>query len=403
VKIISLTAENIKRLKAVEIVPDPDGNLVIIAGRNGQGKTSVLDAIWFALGGGAATRETDRVIRDGEDSATVTLDIEDFIITRTWKGDKSTLKVTLPDGSRPASPQKVLDGLLGKLSFDPLGFARLHQREQLDTLLSLTGLDFSMIDRRRAQAFETRTDVNRLVRDLEAQLKDAPVPPKGTPDEELNAATIIESVNRANDWQRYVADKTSTIADAQRRIAELERELDDERRRLEDAAHLLAQAPDPLPDPAVYAAQLEDLEATNRNVRAKKERASLDERLGKQMADATHLTSEIRTLDQQKEDMIKAADMPVKGLGLDEDGVTYLGVPFKQCSSAEQLRVSVAMAMALNPALRVIRITDGSLLDSSSLAVIEDMAQRHDFQVWIEKVDESGEVGVIIEDGEVKA
>ena len=50
VKIIELEAENIKRVKAVQIVPALNG-LTIIGGDNNQGKTSVLDAIAWALGG----------------------------------------------------------------------------------------------------------------------------------------------------------------------------------------------------------------------------------------------------------------------------------------------------------------------------------------------------------------
>ena len=47
-KIVQLTAENVKRLTAVSIAPD--GNLVQITGRNGQGKASVLDAIFGNVG-----------------------------------------------------------------------------------------------------------------------------------------------------------------------------------------------------------------------------------------------------------------------------------------------------------------------------------------------------------------
>ncbi len=50
VKISSLELENVKRIRAVQIVPTADG-LTVIGGRNGQGKTSVLDAIAWALGG----------------------------------------------------------------------------------------------------------------------------------------------------------------------------------------------------------------------------------------------------------------------------------------------------------------------------------------------------------------
>ena len=89
------------------------------------------------------------------------------------------------------------------------------------------------------------------------------------------------------------------------------------------------------------------------------------------------------------------------GLGFDEDGVTYQGVPFSQASAAEQIRVSLAMAMALNPKLRVIRILDGSLLDADNLALIAEMATVSDYQVWIERVGDGDGIGVVIDDGAV--
>ena len=98
-----------------------------------------------------------------------------------------------------------------------------------------------------------------------------------------------------------------------------------------------------------------------------------------------------------------AAEMPVAGLGFDESGVTFGGVPFGQASSAEQIRVSLAMAMALNPTLRVIRIMDGSLLDADSMAAIRAAAEEHDVQVWIEVVgDGDGDPAtIVIDDGEI--
>lgn len=50
IKISSLRMENVKRVRAVQLEPSENG-LTIIGGKNGQGKTSVLDAIAWALGG----------------------------------------------------------------------------------------------------------------------------------------------------------------------------------------------------------------------------------------------------------------------------------------------------------------------------------------------------------------
>ena len=83
--------------------------------------------------------------------------------------------------------------------------------------------------------------------------------------------------------------------------------------------------------------------------------------------------------------------------------MTYNGQPLGQASAAEQLRAATAIAAALNPTVRVIRIADGSLLDSDSRAALEDMARAENFQIWLELVDESGELGIVIEDGKIKA
>ena len=98
-----------------------------------------------------------------------------------------------------------------------------------------------------------------------------------------------------------------------------------------------------------------------------------------------------------------AAAFPVVGLGFNDNGVTFNGVPFSQASSAEQLRVSVAMGLALNPTLRVVLIRDGSLLDDDSLAMVATMAAEKDSQVWIERVGHGEETSVVIEDGAVMA
>jgi hypothetical protein len=79
--------------------------------------------------------------------------------------------------------------------------------------------------------------------------------------------------------------------------------------------------------------------------------------------------------------------------------VLYQGLPFGQASNSEQIRVSMALAMASNPKLRVLRISDGSLLDSDSMELVANEAEKHGFQVWIERVDASGSVGIVMEEG----
>jgi hypothetical protein len=115
------------------------------------------------------------------------------------------------------------------------------------------------------------------------------------------------------------------------------------------------------------------------------------------------LTLQMSAREEEKQRAIAAAQMPVDGLGFGDGVVTYNGVPLEQASSAEQLKVSLGIAMAANPKLRVIRIQDGSLLDDDSMAQVAAMAKDGGYQVWVEKVDTTGKIGVVIDDGMVVA
>jgi len=407
VKIIELTAENVKRLRAVDITPA--AHVQVIAGRNAQGKTSVMDAIWLALGGGAAGKATTRPIRDGETTASVRLDLGDLIVTRTWTGDKTTLTVTSAEGARYGSPQKMLDDLVGRLSFDPLAFTHLAPREQRDTLLTLVDLPFdpAHLDRRRAGLYDERTEIGRQGKQLEGQLAGIPDVSADTPDVEVSSADLFAELRAA---QRQHAEHAEVMGRAEAAQTQRERaEVDlanaqimlDQAIRVETDAVDAVKALPVLPDMGALETRLDTVDQANEAVRAKAERTRVAEALKGARAAYDAKTAAIDALDQDKATGLAAAVFPIDGLGFDTDGVTYQGVPFTQASSAEQIRVSLAMAMAMNPKLRVIRILDGSLLDADNLALIGAMAVEHDYQVWVERVGDGDGIGVVIEDGAV--
>ena len=402
-KIVSLTAENVKRIRAVHI--EPNGTLVTIAGRNAQGKTSVLDSIWMALGGPAASKNTTRPIRDGEDSAQVTVDLGEIRVARTWTADgkASKLTVTAADGARYNSPQAMLDQLVGRLSFDPLSFAQQDDKTQRRTLLDLVDLPFDpdVLAEQRATIFGHRTDANRDLKTAQAQLAGMTAPAPGLPDQEVSASDLLRQARDAQAQQQDRERALNTAADAAHQVERLKGELAAAELDARTADADVAALPRELPDLAAIEASLGSIEQTNIAIRAARDHAAATARVADLVADSADLSSRIAALDEQRDTALADAAMPIEGLGLDDTGVSYLGVPLKQSSSAEQLRVSLAMAMALNPRIRVIRITDGSLLDSTNMALIEQMAAASDFQVWVERVDESGQVGVLIEDGAV--
>ena len=158
-----------------------------------------------------------------------------------------------------------------------------------------------------------------------------------------------------------------------------------------------------LQDAAAIGAELEQAQAMNKLIEQRSRKAQFAGEAGDIERRARELTEAIDARDKVKADAIAKAKMPVPGLGFGQGIVTFNGIPFDQASTAEQLRVSVAIAMAANPKLRVLRIKEGSMLDQDGLALIAEMAATHDYQVWLEVVSSSGKVGITIDDGSVVA
>lgn len=402
-KIVKLTAENVKRLRAVEITPD--NTLQVITGRNAQGKTSVLDAIWLALGGGHASRETTMPIRDGEENARVVLDLGDLTVTRTWNGKGSTLTVTNSDGARYPSPQAMLDALVGRMSFDPLAFTRMSPRDQRQTLLNLVDIeaDLADLDSRRQALFSERTEVGREGR----ALGEVPDLEPGVPDDEVSVTDLLGRIRDAEAQARRIDDEMRTLAKLQSGLEYWQQQLVEAQAGLDKAAaqyaeqqRLVKGLPE-RPRVDVLEAELSQVDAVNRRVRDNKARRRALFEQAELRKRYDELTGRIDELDHAKATLLSEAAFPVEGLGFDESGVTFNGVPFAQASAAEQIRVSMAMAMAANPKLRVLRILDGSLLDTESMRQISELAREHDYQCWVERVEDDSASAVVIEDGQV--
>ncbi|KUM34571.1 ATP-binding protein [Arthrobacter sp. EpRS71] len=404
-RIISLQTTNYKRLKAVRIQPDQNGNLVVIGGNNGQGKSSILDSITAALGGVNA-KTTPKPIRDGEERAEIILETEDLVVVRRFTAGGSTLTVKSPDGAVYPKGQAKLDDLLGKLSLDPLAFTQLTDKEQLRTLLELVELPFDpeALDAERKSVFDQRTEVNRQAKVLQANAASIEVQPEWADLKPVNVNDLFTKIETAQAFRReYEADvreHAENAAEVERLRAELaaaEAELATTQEAVESWQNVT------IPDVDALRQQIQNAEQINASVRAWEAWTEAGDAWGLAERKAEDLTAKLEAIDQKKREGLASAVFPVDELGFDESGVTFKGVPFKQASSAEQLRVSLAMAIALNPKLRVIRIADGSLLDKDNLALVESIAREHDFQVWIEVVGDGDGRGIVIEDGEVKA
>lgn len=415
--IISLTVENIKKIKAVTI--RPSGNVVEITGRNGQGKSTVLDAIWWALKGKDNIQTAP--IRNGEKSGKITLELQDYLIERTFRrnelGDDYTTKISVitKDRARMASPQAVLDGFTGMLGFDPLSFMRQTPKQQYDTLRGLCKLDVDVeeLDRQYKDLFARRTDVNRDVKTCEARLANMVIP-AGAPTERVDVAALVdkvEEINAANSAiaqqqrmrQALLADNVRRGEEAKKlyaRLAEIEKE---NKSAAEQIGTITDYLRDNKPhDASFYSEKIKQAEQINSIMDLRNNRALEEKTLRAAQSKADGLTAQMQGLQEQKRAAIESAHLPVSGLEFGDGELLLNGVPLEQLSAAEQLKLSMYIAMAENPKLRVILLKDASLLDPQSTEYVRRRAEQEGYHVWEERVSAEGAVGFVIEDGELK-
>jgi hypothetical protein len=414
--IVSLEVHNVKRIRALRI--RPNGSTVLIGGRNEQGKSSCLDAIEMALGGaksiplepvrhGARKGEIDVALGD-----IATQEVE-FKIERSLTSKGPTLVVRGKDGIELPSPQKLLDTLFARMTFDPFAFSRMDKDDQSVLLKKLVGLDFTDLEAARAKAYAERTEVNKEVKRLQAVIKSGEFYPEA-PKQPVNVAALTEklqvhrnAVGSRNTLKALIDQDRAKLGFIDEQIAKLERELAEAKIRREQQVKVIAAAEEALPpEPAPVddvQHQLSTAEATNAKVRANAERMKLEKELDAKITEAEDLSGAIASIDAEKAELLAKAKFPVDGLSFDDDGAGPMlnDVPLAQASQAAKLRLSVAIGAALNPRIKVMLIREGAFLDDNSLQLLSELAEQHGCQCWVERVGTGDKAAIIIEDGEI--
>lgn len=430
--IVGLKTENVKRIKAVHIVPN-DPNTVVLVGANEAGKSSILDAIQWCLEGRENMQE--RPLRDGTSQGVTEIDLGDFLVKRTYKANGNG-ELTIHDKTavKYKAPQAVLDSFLEHISFDPLAFTHMKKEEKRDMLRRLVGIDFSQLDAEKMEKFNERTDVNRRLQEQRARLGGYPKDPTA-PESETSTAELLAKLDEIQRHNSGVSDlETNTgsrkrvldaaksgVAEVEAAIKELEKQMEQLKADRVEAIGVVTKAQEEFDtalstssnakriDEAPIRQQLSTLDESNGKVRTNREHDKIAIIVDGLRASSEKLTARLEEIDATKTKMMKEANFPLKGLSFDESGVTLNGIPFEQASQARQLQASVSIALALRGRLKVILIRDASLLDRDSMKMMMSMAREHGAQIWYEKVLDRDldkhppePYEVVIEDGMVK-
>lgn len=416
-KIETININGFKKLQQFSI--DPEGKSVEIKGKNGQGKSSVIDAIWCTLTG----KDVPGVpINKDSVSAKIVVGLDSGHTARlsfSAKGNK-TLVVEGPDGEPVKAPAAFLENLIGKISFDPFDFVTQQPAKQKAFLQQLLGLDFTEIDSRKGYALaekkEIEQDAKSIERDAEA-LADA---------KKIDRVDVAELVQKQNERaevvrqgqsaaadlataERDAMDATESVQSIESQIAVLNERLADAKLRKDaaDAAVIprrselerLRELVKTLPD---NSDAIRNAGEINKQADAWDRRVELVAKSKAIKGELDAIKAKLESIESERSEMLLNAKFPVPGLSFSVDGVLFNGLPFdsgNQCQS-DILRVGVAIAVAQNPALKIVRIKDGSLLDAEAKAKLLAMLSENGFQAFIETVADCGLTALTIEEAE---
>lgn len=417
VKITALEAENVKRIKAVALTPAPTG-LTIVGGNNNQGKTSVLDALAWALGGDRF--RPDAAQRDGAVApAHLKVKLSNGVVVER-KGKNASLTVTDPTGRR--SGQQLLNAFVEPLALDLPRFMDASDKEKADILLRIIGIgsELHTRDLEIKGLYDKRTFTGQLA----AQKKhfaDELISYPEAPDKPISASDLIrqqqdilarngENQRKRNQLDKLIDEKNQlnfTLRDLDEKIEDLKEEYEQTQAKFTDLEKQIFQARKSaaqLQDEstAELEASIRDIEDTNRKVRANLEKARAEDEAAQYSGEYDRLTEAIQQKRADRMALLNGADLPLPGLSVEDGALTYKGKHWRDMSGSDQLRVAAAIVRRLNPDCGFVLLDKLEQMDMTTLQEFSAWLEAEGLQAIATRVSTGSECQIIIEDGMVK-
>lgn len=407
IKINTLEFENTKRIKAVKMSPSANG-LTVIGGRNGQGKTSILDSIAWALGGDkyrptAAERDgsvTPPMLR-------ITLN-NGLIVER--KGKNSSLKVIDPNGNKGG--QQLLNEFVSELAIDLPKFLNANNKEKAQTLLQIIGVgdELFRLEKEETELYNKRHLLGQIA-DQKKKFADEQPYFADAPKELVSASELIrqqqEILARNGENQRLRQERDrleakekaieTAIEEVKAKLYDLGKQQADVLEKLETANKTTAELVDESTEELER--NIENIELINTKVRANMAKEMADAEAKKYKADYDDMTNEIESVRREKIDLLNRADLPLPGLSVEAGELLYKGKKWDCMSGSEQLKVATAIVRKLKPQCGFVLIDKLEQMDMDSMNDFGAWLEAEGLQAIATRVSTGGECSIIIEDG----
>lgn len=410
VKINSLELENVKRIKAVKLEPSPNG-LTVIGGKNGQGKTSVLDSIAWALGGDRYRPSAAQ--RDGSViPPTLHITLSNGLVVER-KGKNADLKVIDPDGRK--SGQQLLNEFISQLALDLPRFMEANNKDKANILLQIIGVGDKLfeLERREKELYNQRHAVGQIAdqkRKFAAEMVFYP----DAPAELVPASELIRQQQDILARNAENQRKRENMRSIEMKAESLQSDIDRLRTEMQ---HLESQLTTALADLEIArkdalflqdesTAELEkniaEIDEINVKVRANLDKERAEDDTKEYAAQYNVLTAQLDDVREEKLALLNGAELPLPGLSVEDGELTYNGHKWDSVSGSDQLKIATAIARKINPQCGFVLVDKLEQMDIDTLREFGAWLEGEGLQVIATRVSTGDECSVIIEDGYVK-
>ncbi len=407
IKINSLELENVKRVKAVKLEPTASG-LTVVGGKNNQGKTSVLDAITWALGG--EKYKPSQPDREGSMiPPKLHIELSNGIIVER-SGKNSALKVLDSTGAKGG--QKLLDSFISTFALDLPKFMNSTTKDKANTLLQIIGVGdkLSIFDKQEAELYNRRTEIGRIA-DQKKKYADEMVQWDGVPDEIVSAAELIrqqQEILARNGHNQELRNQVKNLETQktllEQRIAETTKALNAMQEQMTEIANDLVIANTNAKDlqdesTAELETSIANIDSTNAKVRdnLNKQRAQAEaEEYKLQYGDLTTQLEEVR---KARMELLNGVEMPLQNLSVDNGELVYKGQRWDNMSGSDQLKVATAIVRKTNPKCGFVLLDKLEQMDIDTMNEFGHWLQENNLQAIATRVSTGDECSIFIEDG----
>ena len=409
VKINKLEIENVKRVKAVTIEPTSNG-LTILGGNNNQGKTSVLDAIAWALGGNKY--KPSKPARDGSmNPPTLRLELSNGLIVER-KGKNSDLKVTDPSGQKAG--QQLLDSFVEELALNLPKFIESSAKDKANTLLQIIGVGEKLweLDRKEERLYNERRTIGQIADQKKKYAAEQTQYPEA-PNELVSIADLIHEQqeilarNGENAKKRQNRENiVNSLHLSEARLKQLKEQLAQEEATHESLMSDYIAANKSIEDLVDEStdeieSSIANIEEINRKVRANLDKEKAEEDAKQYSSQYDKLTTEIQDVRDERTSLLDSADLPLPGLSVEDGELVFEGQKWDNMSGSQQLRVATAIVRKLKPECGFVLLDKLEQMDIPTLTEFGKWLESEGLQAIATRVSSGEECQIIIEDGYV--